>query len=173
MEGCRFHKSGKPCALGEIYIYKKGIGPWGCCVLERYLLIRVSLTQPILAWVSIVYQLFHCLSPTATCRSTGKCDRKTLSLLPLAHIHARWTTTERYPPKNNCTAKGLFPRPHPVFRCGKAWRAWYLVSHERDIIEKWRKFSEQTGYVSRIVQQTTGSTLGVHNNRPPLARYVQ
>ena len=32
--------------------------------------------------------------------------------------------------------------------------------------------SEQTGCVSRIVQPTTHSTLGVYNSRLPLARYV-
>ena len=70
----------------------------------------------------------------------------------------------------------LVPRPRPAFRClqyGKAGRAWYLFSREHDVIGKWRKFSEQTGCVLRIVQLTTHSMLGVYDNRPPLARYVQ
>ena len=33
----------------------------------------------------------------------------------------------------------------------KAGRAWYLFSHEHDIIGKWQEFSEQTGYVSHIL----------------------
>ena len=48
----------------------------------------------------------------------------------------------------------------------------YLFSREHDIFEKWQKFSEQTGRVLRI-QLITHSTLGVYDNRPPLARYVQ
>ena len=70
----------------------------------------------------------------------------------------------------------LVPRPRPAFhrlQYGKARRAWYLFSCEHDIIGKWQKFSEQTGCVLRIVQLTTRSTLGVYNNRPPLARYVR
>ena len=42
----------------------------------------------------------------------------------------------------------LVPRPHPAsrhFQYGKAGRAWYLFSHEHDVIGK---FSEQTGYCS-------------------------
>ena len=70
----------------------------------------------------------------------------------------------------------LVPRPRPAFRrlqYGKAWRAWYLFSREHDVIGKWRKVSEQTGCVSRISQLTTRSTLGVYDNRPPIARYVR
>ena len=70
----------------------------------------------------------------------------------------------------------LVPRPRPAFRrlqYGKAWRAWYLFSREHDVIGKWRKFSEQTGCILSIVQPTTHSTLGVYDNRPPLARYVR
>ena len=70
----------------------------------------------------------------------------------------------------------LVPRPRPAFRrlqYGKAWRAWYLFSREHDVIGKWRKISEQTGCVSRISQLTTRSTLGVYDNRPPIARYVR
>ena len=70
----------------------------------------------------------------------------------------------------------LVPRPRPAFRClqyRKVWRAWYLFSREHDVIGKWQKFSEQTGCISSIVQPTTRSTLGVYDNRPPLARYVR
>ena len=70
----------------------------------------------------------------------------------------------------------LVPRPRPAFRrlqYGKAWRAWYLFSREHDVIGKWRKVSEQTGCVSHISQLTTRSTLGVYDNRPLIARYVQ
>ena len=69
----------------------------------------------------------------------------------------------------------LVPRPRPAFcrlQYGKAWRAWYLFSREHDVIGKWRKFPEQTGCVSSIVQPTTHSTLDVYDNRPPLARYL-
>ena len=69
----------------------------------------------------------------------------------------------------------LIPRPRPAFRrlqYGKAGRAWYPFLCEHDVIGKWQKFSEQTGCVSRIVQLTTCSTLGVYDNRPLLARYV-
>ena len=57
----------------------------------------------------------------------------------------------------------LVPRPRPAFhrlQYEKAWRAWYLFSHE------------QTGWVSHIVQLTTRSTLDVYDNRSLLARYV-
>ena len=70
----------------------------------------------------------------------------------------------------------LVPRPLPAFhhlQYEKAGRAWYLFSREHDVIGKWWKFSEQTGCVSRISQLTTRSTLGVYDNRPPLARYVR
>ena len=70
----------------------------------------------------------------------------------------------------------LVPRPRPAFRrlqYGKAWRAWYLFSHEHDVIGKWRKVSEQRGCISRISQLTTRSMLGVYDNRPPIARYVR
>ena len=70
----------------------------------------------------------------------------------------------------------LVPRPRPAFhrlQYGKAGRAWYLFPREHDVIGKWRKFSEQTGCISRIVQPTTHSTLGVYDNCPPLARYVR
>ena len=70
----------------------------------------------------------------------------------------------------------LVPRPRPAFchlQYGKVWRAWYLFSREHDVIGKWRKFSERTDCVSSIVQPTTRSTLGVYDNRPPLARYVR
>ena len=70
----------------------------------------------------------------------------------------------------------LVPRPRPAFcrlQYGKAWRAWYLFSCEHDVIGKWWKFSEQTGCVLCIFQLTTRSTLGVYNNRHPLARYVR
>ena len=49
----------------------------------------------------------------------------------------------------------------------------YLFSREHDVIRKWRKFLEQTGCVSSIVQPTTRSTLGVYDSRSPLARYVR
>ena len=67
----------------------------------------------------------------------------------------------------------LIPRPRPAFchlHYGKAWSAWYLFSHEHDIIGKWWKFWKQTGCISRIFQPTTPSTLGVYDNCPPLAR---
>ena len=70
----------------------------------------------------------------------------------------------------------LVSRPRPAFHClqyGKAWRAWYLFSREHDVIGKWEKFSEQTGCISHISQLTTRSTLGIYDNRPPLARYMQ
>ena len=78
---------------------------------------------------------------------------------------------------NGVVALASFPGPAQLsFACstenGKAGRAWYLFSLEHDIIGKWRKFSEQTGCVSRIVQLTTCSTLGVYDNCPPLARHV-
>ena len=41
----------------------------------------------------------------------------------------------------------------------KGGRAWYLFSHEHDVIGKWKKFAELTGCISRIVQPTTHSTL--------------
>ena len=47
----------------------------------------------------------------------------------------------------------LIPRPRPAFRrlqYGKAGRAWYLFSHEHDVIGKLQKFAELTGCVSRI-----------------------
>ena len=47
-----------------------------------------------------------------------------------------------------------------------------IFSHVSMTIRKWRKFSEQTGCVSSIVQPTTRSMLGVYDNHPPLARYV-
>ena len=75
----------------------------------------------------------------------------------------------------NVSQGSLVPRSRPAFRrlqCRKAWRAWYLFSREHDVIGKWRKVSEQTGCVSRISQLTTRSTLGVYDNRPPIARYV-
>ena len=70
----------------------------------------------------------------------------------------------------------LVPRPRRTFhrfQYGKAGRAWYLFSCEHDVIGKWRKFSERTGYVLRIVQLTARSTLGVYYNHPLLARYVR
>ena len=70
-------------------------------------------------------------------------------------------------------SSSLVPRPRPAFRrlhFGKARRAWYLFSIEHDVIEN---FPEQTGCVSRIVQLTTRSTLGVYDNCPPLTKYVQ
>ena len=71
----------------------------------------------------------------------------------------------------------LVPRPQPAFRhlqYGKMGRAWYLFSHEHDAWA-WcnRKFSKQTGCISRIVQLTTHSTLGAYDNHSPLARYVR
>ena len=47
----------------------------------------------------------------------------------------------------------LVPRPHPAFhrlQYGKAGRAWYLFSHEYDVISKLRKFAELTGCILRI-----------------------
>ena len=38
---------------------------------------------------------------------------------------------------------------------------------------KWRKFSEQTDCILHIAQVTICSTLGVYDNRPLLARYMQ
>jgi len=62
---------------------------------------------------------------------------------------------------------------HPDFvTCStyvKAGRAWYLFSHEDDVIAKWQKKSSE---VSCIVQPTTCSMLGVYNSHLPLARYM-
>ena len=69
----------------------------------------------------------------------------------------------------------LVPRLCPTFCClqyGKAGRAWYLFSHEHEVIDKWPKNSERKSAVSHIVQPFTSSTLGVYNSRPPLATYV-
>ena len=54
------------------------------------------------------------------------------------------------------------PRPCPAFRhfCyRRVGRAWYLCSHEHDVIGKWWKFAELTGCISRFAQLTTHSTL--------------
>ena len=50
----------------------------------------------------------------------------------------------------------LVPRPRPAFRrfqYGKVGRAWYIFSHEHDLIGKCRKFTELTGCVSCIFNQ--------------------
>ena len=47
----------------------------------------------------------------------------------------------------------LFPGPAQLsIACSTVkWeRAWYLFSHEHDVISKLRKFAELTGYVSCI-----------------------
>jgi len=63
------------------------------------------------------------------------------------------------------------PRPHPAFRhlqYGKVGRAWYLFSHEHDIINKWQKKKNEKANV----QPTRHSILGVYDRHPLLARYV-
>jgi len=60
----------------------------------------------------------------------------------------------------------FIPRPRQAFRCLQ------YISHEHDVINKWQKNSEQKSEVSRIVQPTMSSTLGVYNSHLPLARYV-
>ena len=49
-------------------------------------------------------------------------------------------------------------------------RAWYLFSHEHDIIETGPKFLEQKGNVWYIVQLTMCSTLVYYDICPPIAR---
>ena len=49
-------------------------------------------------------------------------------------------------------------------------RAWYLFSHEHDIIETGPKFLEQKGNVWYIVQLTMRSTLVYYDICPPIAR---
>ena len=78
--------------------------------MDRYLLIRVVLTQSPFAQVFDV--LLDALRldaevPAATCRSVGKCDRKTL---PFVHIRksARTGLTGR-PLKYICKPKGRHP----------------------------------------------------------------
>ena len=64
----------------------------------------------------------------------------------------------------------LVPRPRPAFRrlqYGKAGRAWYLFSHEYDVISKLRKFAELTGCILRIfnrlhTQRSVYKTIASH-----------
>ena len=70
----------------------------------------------------------------------------------------------------------LVPRPRPqlLVACSteKQGEAG-LFSYEHDIIDKLQKKKFETKRkVSRIVQPTIRSTLGVHDSRPPLAKYV-
>ena len=51
-------------------------------------------------------------------------------------------------------------------------RAWYLFSHEHDVIEIGPEFLEQKGNVLSIVQPNMRSTLSVYDICSPTARYV-
>ena len=52
------------------------------------------------------------------------------------------------------------------------WRAWYLFSHDHDIIEIGPEFLEQKGNVLHVIPPTLHSTLCVYDTRPPIAKYV-
>ena len=59
-----------------------------------------------------------------------------------------------------------------VMRNRHAWRAWYILSRDHDIIKIGPEFSEQKGNVLRIIQQTLCSMLGVYDIRPPIVIYM-
>ena len=47
-----------------------------------------------------------------------------------------------------------FPVPRPAFhrlQYGKAGRAWYISSHEHDVIDKWQKISERGRYILLVI----------------------
>ena len=50
-----------------------------------------------------------------------------------------------------CGEASLVPRPRPAFCClqyGKAGRAWYLFSHEHDVLGKWWNFQNKQAVLS-------------------------
>jgi len=68
------------------------------------------------------------------------------------------------------------PGPCPAFHClqyRKAGRAWFLLSCEQDVINKWQKNnSEWRSQVLHIVWPTTSSMLAWCVWQSPLTRYV-
>ena len=52
----------------------------------------------------------------------------------------------------------------------QAWRAWYFLSRDHDVIEIGPEFLEQTGNVLCVVQPTMHSMFGVYDICLPITR---
>ena len=54
----------------------------------------------------------------------------------------------------------------------QAWRAWYIFSHDHDVIKTGLEFLEQKGNILCVIQPALRSTLGVYDIRPPIVIYT-
>ena len=72
-------------------------------------------------------------------------------------------------PSGRETVVASFPGS-PGTRIEHAWRAWYIFSHDHDVIKIGPEFLEQKD-ILRIIQPILCSTLGVYDIRSPIARY--
>ena len=50
--------------------------------------------------------------------------------------------------------------------------AWYIFSHDHDVIKIGPEILEQKGNVLHVIQPALHSTLGVYDIRSPIAIYV-
>ena len=134
-----------------------------CTVAKRHFLYRcVILTSVVCYSTTVLIIYYH--------RNLAQRTTRTY-FLQVQHciyqIFRKWGVVE------HCVVS-LVPRL-PGTRNVHAWRAWYLFSHDHDVIEIGPEFLEQKGNVLRVIQPTLRSMLGVYDIRPPpppIARYV-